>query len=297
MFQTIRPAMAANGFVDRLRTAFVVQGSMDEVGEFLDRLFVSLRNLPLDRLDLERQILLTEAATTPISWFDRHLSLRYGPMRHGLGTYRHLGLHKLTPEQVADWAERFFVRDNMAIWMTRRPPPSLRVNLVQGERYIPALQPPLEGLRLPAIAEGIPNLVSVSSVVKRSFAAVVAASVLGYEAFETLRKDLGITYQPWVIYEPITADHADFALACDCVEPNQTQVWTDLAALLQRFASEGPSDDHLHSSRSVQQANLPGPLLSPHWIHPPSTTYWERRSTSPTRPSMESTGSRRRTSE
>src|SRR5258708_7653338 len=53
---------ALNGQVDDNRTGFFVAGTTDEVGEFLSSLTTSLGTPPTDRVAVERQILLTEAA-------------------------------------------------------------------------------------------------------------------------------------------------------------------------------------------------------------------------------------------
>src|SRR5678815_4104197 len=95
------------------------------------------RDLALDRIALEREILLTEAASRGSSPVAGTMGLRFGSVGHGVIASDELGLNSPEPEQVEAWIARCFTVENCALWMTGRPPRTLDLPLSHGERLIP----------------------------------------------------------------------------------------------------------------------------------------------------------------
>lgn len=144
----------ANGMVDHLRTVFFAQGTREEVLGFLTAVTHSIQVLPLDRLEDEKRVLETEAATQAASAYETLFGLRFGASRHGLMNYAELGLRAASAESVVQWAAERFTRENAALWMSGPPPEELELNLnLSAGRPLPPPDPePLPQLRLPAQA-------------------------------------------------------------------------------------------------------------------------------------------------
>ncbi len=122
-----RQAYSYNGLVDPLRTTFAATGTKEEVVDFLGTVTSAIQNLPLDRLEHERQILLTEAerhASGPVDW---SLAIRYGPRGPGLSAQEEFGLHGVTADDITSWAERYFCAENAVVWMNGRPPEGIQL--------------------------------------------------------------------------------------------------------------------------------------------------------------------------
>ncbi len=104
-----RRAHDSNAFVDALRTVFYATGTLAEVTAFLKDVCTALQTLPLDRLELERRVLLTEAARRGGSAHDELLAYRFGPRTYGVRAYAEHGLRRrLQADDVAAWtAGRF----------------------------------------------------------------------------------------------------------------------------------------------------------------------------------------------
>jgi len=89
-----------NGFVDDVRCVLHAVGERDEVLDFLRLTAVSLGDLPLDRLELERRVLRNESSG-PDDVYTRLRGHRFGAAGYGLPNYVELGLRWLGAEQVA----------------------------------------------------------------------------------------------------------------------------------------------------------------------------------------------------
>src|SRR5438874_8136896 len=64
------------GFVDQTRTVFHASGTGEDVAMFLARVSAALEELPLDRVELEKRVLLTEAASSVGSSVETLMGLR-----------------------------------------------------------------------------------------------------------------------------------------------------------------------------------------------------------------------------
>jgi hypothetical protein len=115
MFPIGRPEFFCNALVDETRTVFFAEGRLDEVSGFLNDVARALGELPLDRLEVERRVLQTEAeGASGGDFFARLMGYRFGAAEYGLAHYRELGLGWLGPEDVTRWARERFSTGNAA---------------------------------------------------------------------------------------------------------------------------------------------------------------------------------------
>ncbi|MFJ9868556.1 M16 family metallopeptidase [Streptomyces sp. NPDC101165] len=213
-----------NGATANTYTHFHVTGDEDEVVTYLNDLCASLRDLPLDRLETEKEILRTEAAGRANGPNSQMPLWRYGAQGYGLSSYDELGTWSLTADQVQQWAETRFTRDNAVLWMTSdHVPDGLDLTLPAGRR-IPA--PAASGSLpvTPAYIRGEDGHVVFDSVLRRSTAAAVFADILGRALFRDLRQEGGYSYTAEAHYSPRDADFATLTAYADALPEKQDAV-------------------------------------------------------------------------
>ena len=97
-----------NGTVDTLFTSLFASGDLDDLRDFIATTSELLRNLPEERFETERRILVAEESTRSTGGARQALALRFGPVGHGLPGYFEYGLRRAEWPEVAGWAsERF----------------------------------------------------------------------------------------------------------------------------------------------------------------------------------------------
>ncbi|MFC9287557.1 M16 family metallopeptidase [Streptomyces sp. NPDC057052] len=213
-----------NGATANAYTLFHVTGGEEEVVTHLNSVCAGLRDLPMDRLETEKEILRTEAASrgggpqSPLALW------RYGAQGYGLSSYNELGTWSLTPDQVRHWAETRFTRDNAVLWITSdHVPEGLDLGLPAGTRSpAPAATSALPVT--PAYIHGDDGHVVLTSVLRRSTAAAVFADVLGRALFHDLRQQGGYSYTAEADYSPRDAEHATLTAHADALPQKQDAV-------------------------------------------------------------------------
>ncbi|MFF3909200.1 M16 family metallopeptidase [Streptomyces sp. NPDC001848] len=213
-----------NGATANTYTLFHVTGGEDEVVAYLNDVCAALRDLPLDRLETEKEILRTEAASRPSGVNSQMPLWRYGAQGHGLSSYEELGTWGLTAEQVRNWAETRFTRDNAVLWITSdRVPDGLDLTLPAGRR-IPAPAASSALPVTPAYIRGDDGHVVFNAVLRRSTPAAVFADVLGRALFRDLRQEGGYSYTAEADYTPRDADFATLTAYADALPRKQAAV-------------------------------------------------------------------------
>ncbi|MGW2616120.1 M16 family metallopeptidase [Streptomyces sp. NPDC001500] len=213
-----------NGATANAYTLFHVTGREEEVVEYLNSVCAGLRDLPMQRLETEKEILRTEAAGRGGGPQQQMPLWRYGAQGYGLSSYTELGTWGLTPDQVRSWAETRFTRDNAVLWITSdRVPDGLDLTLPAGSRF-PA--PPVTSAlpTTPAYISGDDGHVVLTSVLRRSTAANVFADVLGRALFQDLRQEGGYSYSAEADYSPRDADFATLTAYADALPQKQDAV-------------------------------------------------------------------------
>jgi predicted Zn-dependent peptidase len=231
-----------NGAVLGQFTAFWAEGEPAGVLELLERVARSLRALPLDRLETERGILLTEASgwqPTPASGL---AALRFGAAGHGLVGHPELGLHRLAADEVAAWAAERFAGAAAAVHIAGTPPRGLRLELPDGERR-PAPEPEaLPMIRFPCAYTGGPSGgVALSFVAPRSPELAVAVSVAEGRLERRLRHELGLSYHVHCLGDPLGAASIHGVLGADCLDARAPEAAAALVGVLEELAMEGPT--------------------------------------------------------
>ncbi|MEU3610973.1 insulinase family protein [Streptomyces sp. NPDC006872] len=238
-----------NGATANAYTLFHVHGSEAEVVEYLNSVCAGLRDLPMERLETEKEILRTEAAGRGGGPQQQLPLWRYGAQGYGLTSYNELGTWSLTPDQVRDWARTRFTRDNAVLWITSdHVPEGLDLTLPQGSR-LPAPAPTSALPVTPAFIGGDDGHVVLTSVLRRSTAASVFADVLGRALFQDLRQEGGYSYSAEADYSPRDADFATLTAYADALPQKQDAVVGGFVDTLARLRAGRIEQAELDSAR------------------------------------------------
>ncbi|MET8167003.1 insulinase family protein [Streptomyces sp. NPDC005329] len=239
-----------NGTTANAYTLFHVTGSEEEVVEYLNSVCAGLRDLPMERLETEKEILRTEAAGRGGGPQQQMPLWRYGAQGYGLSSYNELGTWSLTPDQVRHWAETRFTRDNAVLWITSdRVPDGLDLTLPAGSRFpAPAATSALP--TTPAFISGDDGHVVLTSVLRRSTAASVFADVLGRALFQDLRQEGGYSYSAEAEYAQRDADFATLTAHADSLPQKQDAVVGGFVDTLARLRAGRIEQSELDSVRT-----------------------------------------------
>ncbi|WP_416977690.1 M16 family metallopeptidase [Streptomyces sp. T028] len=239
-----------NGATANAYTLFHVTGSEEEVVTYLNSVCAALRDLPMDRLETEKEILRTEAAGRGGGPGHQLPLWRYGARGYGLSSYNELGTWSLTPDQVRHWAETRFTRDNAVLWITsEHVPEGLDLALPQGTR-LPAPAATSALPVTPAYIHGDDGHVVLTSVVRRSPAAAVFADVVGRALFQDLRQEGGYSYSAEADYTPRDADYATLTAYADSLPQKQDAVVGGFIDTLARLRAGRIEQSELDSVRA-----------------------------------------------
>lgn len=257
-----------NGVTGTVLTNFHMQGSESDVAGFLTGVCATLTDLPMHRLETEKEILRTEAAGRGSPITDPMTMWRYGARDYGLQGYPEWGLNAFTPDDLRAWVARFFTRENAVLWIAGDAVPAeLSLRLPPGSRQ--RVPRPSSALPVtPAYFPGSSGAVAWTSVVRRSAAAGVLSTVLERELFRALRQESGLSYTTQTDYDPRGDEHAVITAVADALPSKQDAVlggFIDVLAKV-RVGRIEPADveavvtksiDGL-SNAEVDAARLPG---------------------------------------
>ena len=236
-----------NGHVDGVITTFVTRGSPQAVADFFTAVCASLRELPMERLEAEKQVLRTEADQRRPAISDPLFAERYGADTYGLTGFPEFGLGALQADEVRAWTARYFTRGNAALWVAGGPPPSgLRLELPDGAT-MPTPKPAHCESRTPGWVNAPVQGVGWSGLVRRSPAAQVYATVLSQRLMQELRHKQGLTYSPSVVYATRDRDMAHVIAATDGLEEVQSILVSAFIRELERLEAAGITDDELRA--------------------------------------------------
>ncbi|MFZ3472372.1 M16 family metallopeptidase [Streptomyces sp. 4.24] len=245
-----------NGATAAAHTHFHVTGTAGDVVEYLNGVCSALRDLPMERLETEKEILRTEAAGRgrrpghhPAIW-------RYGAQSYGLTSYPEAGLHALTEEAVRGWAEEWFTRENAVLWITSDTvPEGLRLDLPRGARRpAPAATSVLP--TTPAYFPGEDGAVVLTAVLPRSTEAVLFADLLGRELFRSLRLKGGYSYTATADYTTRDGECATLTAFADALPQKQDAVVGGIVDVLAALRAGRISQADLDSVRATALAQF-----------------------------------------
>ncbi|MGH3735237.1 MAG: insulinase family protein [Micromonosporaceae bacterium] len=250
-----------NGSTGPTVTHFLMRGSETDITDFLGSVCASLSDLPLERLETEKEILRTEESGRSNGVNSAMPLWRYGARGYGLVSYPEWGLSRLTAEDVRQWAASWFTRQNAVLWIAGdRVPPGLRLRLPDGARR-PLPQPTSALPSTPAyFADGRGGVV-FDTVLPRCATTRLFAGVLERELFRSLRQEGGYSYTATTEYFPRDADHAVVTAFADALPEKQDAVvggFVDVLAKLRAGRIEQSDLDAVrgHAGVELREPNL-----------------------------------------
>ncbi|WP_051781669.1 MULTISPECIES: insulinase family protein [unclassified Streptomyces] len=248
-----------NGATGVTYTHFHVNGSPADVVEYLNGVCAALRDLPMDRLDTEKEILRTEAAGRTSGPGHASALWRYGSRSYGLTGYAELGLQGITADDVRAWAQTRFTAENAVLWITGDTvPEGLDLTLPTGE-WQPTPEATSALPTTPAWFRGEDGALVLTAVVPRSTAASLFADVLGKELFRALRQKGGYSYTAAAEYTPRDTDSATVVAYADALPEKQDAMvgaFVDVLAKLRAGRIEQADLDSVRAS-ALAQFDLP----------------------------------------
>ncbi|WP_433087550.1 insulinase family protein [Dactylosporangium sp. CA-052675] len=253
------PGHDTNGMTGMTTTQFVAQGTPESVAAFLRDVCAGLRELPLDRLAVERRILGTEEENRADSVSQPLAVYRYGARDYGLAGLPEWGIHALTAEQVAEWARARFNRANAVLWIAGDDlPPELRLDLPDGQRW----PLPSESSALPvtpAWFTGAAPAVVMDAPVPRTRASAAYASLLQRALFRQLRQDRGLSYTAAAAYTTDGRPHAFVTAVADGRPEQLGEVVDGFLAEVHRLAGTEADPAELEAVRTRELTALDRP--------------------------------------
>ncbi|SDT70965.1 insulinase family protein [Actinoplanes derwentensis] len=183
-----------NGATGAEFTYFHTRGAETDVVTFLNGVCAALRDLPMERLPVEKEILRTEENSRSGGAGEALALWRHGASDYGVSAYPEWGLSGISADDLSAWTARFFNRHNAALWIAGPAVPAgLDLGLPDGDRQpAPAASSALP-VR-PAWFPGPSNVVAWDTVVPRGVAATVFSGVLERVLFRSLRQESGLSY-------------------------------------------------------------------------------------------------------
>ena len=220
-----------NGTTGETITRFHINGTEAEVVAFLNGLCRALRDLPVERLQVEKDVLWTEAAQRATGWAAPNAH-RYGASGPGLGAYEELGLHAIDADAVRSWAASWFTRRNAVLWVVGdRIPEGLDLLLDEGSRKpIPVWREVVHPK--PAWYAYDANELLLNAEVGNREAVALFAAVASKMLNRALRRESGYSYSANCDWQPIDAGRARVIVHADTrTETRQVMVHSVLEVL------------------------------------------------------------------
>jgi predicted Zn-dependent peptidase len=251
-----------NGATADTYTLFHVEGTPDHVVEYLNGVCAALGDLPMHRLEVEKEILRTESSGRGSGPARRVALYRYGAQGYGLASYDELGLPRLDADAVADWARTHFTTENAVLWITSNTvPEGLDLRLPAGRRNpLPTVTSVLP--RTPAWIPGGDDGVFLHAVVPRSTPASLYAAVLSKALFLDLRQQGGYSYTATADYQPRDRDTATIVAMADCLPEKREAVVGAFVDVLARLRVGAITEAELAAAQASARRGLEGPDLA-----------------------------------
>ncbi|MFJ5521016.1 M16 family metallopeptidase [Streptomyces griseoluteus] len=180
-----------NGATKAAFTHFHVEGAEHEIAAYLTGVCASLTDLPMDRLETEKEILRTEESRRDLGLLPLW---RYGAQGYGLVSYPEWGVRNANAQDVWQWAQSWFTADNAVLWIAgEHIPAGLSLKLPAGDRRpMPSVTSALPAT--PAYFSDGTGGVLLDAVVADTTAAWLYSAVLERELTRALRQEGGYSY-------------------------------------------------------------------------------------------------------
>jgi zinc protease len=260
-----RPTYHFNAEVrGRFTTFFMESAVASDVADFVARVCAGLDADHSSRLEQEKRVLRTEAASrgSPGA-LGSCLVERYGATGPGLAGYEEYGLRKLAWEQVAAWRARWFVAGNAVLCVTGALPSGLRIPLTPGRAPgLPAVRP--SAARLPGFIVNGRGGIGMSLAGRMSLASSVTLDLLQRRLTNELRHDRGLSYGVVGSAERIDADLRHAWVAADALPEQAAMAAHVMLGTFEKLAEGGGTAEEIAEySRRLRDAyqSPAGPML------------------------------------
>ncbi|GAA0259123.1 insulinase family protein [Cryptosporangium japonicum] len=225
LFDTGQADYHYNGRTGAAFTEFHLRGREHDVVSFLTGVCTSLGALPMHRLEIERQVLLTEESGQSLTPAHVLAPWRYGARGYGLPGYLEYGVPVITPDEIQHWLRTWFTKENAVLWIAGDGVPAgLRLPLPSsGRRWAPPAVTSALPVT-PAYFRGPLNGAAFDAVVPIGAASQVYAEVLQRELFRELRQASGLSYTTATGYTTHAHGTAQVTAVADALPEKQSAV-------------------------------------------------------------------------
>jgi predicted Zn-dependent peptidase len=224
---------------------FGVDGTPDEVVEWLGLVARRLHDLPLGELGREQRVLLVESLAAGRNVESRLSRLRFGLSTFGLADFGQAVIGRAGAEQLQAWSARFCTRGNVVAWLLGVAPERLELQLPEGPHHpLPGARA-LPGMRLPAFVAEDDDVVAISVVGRRSPAFGVAWRAACERAGHRLRREQGIVYTLHSGAEMLDLEHALATASARCASVDAPAVRDALLEAVHEVAAAGPTSEEI----------------------------------------------------
>jgi hypothetical protein len=237
------PSFTFNGTTGPERVTFICEGTDEQVAWFLTSVAAHVRTLPEHHLELEKNLIRTEACHRTPGVAGRHDLWRWGVQGHGLGCVDELGLDRLTADDLRAWSRSYLTADNAVLWTTSSRVEPL--DLARGSRRPVAAPAPWRPHPMPSSFELAGTRVSFSAEVPRGHWAGLLGQLLTRRLLARLRYQQGISYSAEWDVAPIGADSRRLLVSVDGLPDRMQAVATGALHVLHELATTGPTRDEL----------------------------------------------------
>lgn len=251
-----------NGATADVYTHFHVEGTTEHVVQYLNGVCQALRDLPLGRLEVEKEILRAEAASAHTGPASDAPLYRYGAQGYGLSSYGELGLPRIDKAFVADWARTYFTTENAVLWLAAEVvPDGLDLRLPAGVRQpTPTATSALP--ITPAWFASPPKIVHLSATIPRSTAANLYTQVLSKALYQDLRQKGGLSYTAAADYQPRDRDIANIVAIADCAPNKQEAVIGGFVDVLARLRVGTIAEAELDLAKAAALSHFDDPDMA-----------------------------------
>jgi zinc protease len=236
-----------NGSVNATHTRFVAMGSPDDIATFLQHVTTTLAALPESRLADEINVLRVESSRRRTDQLGADLSARFGARGPGLMAWPEFALNSTEFEPVRAWAQRWFIRSNAVLWLSRPLPDLAPLTLPEGPDVA---HPPVPEDRITGRVwnPAETDLVSLSYV--RAAGDTIAVGTFGLAAVrerttDALRAKSAVTYSVRADQVHVGDEHWVCMISADGSAPSYLEVLNQLTETIGAVAADGPTDEEL----------------------------------------------------
>lgn len=245
-----------NGRTSDRWTLFHATGSREQVTRYLNGICAALRDLAMDRLDREKQIIRTEAARRGGTSSLR--TERYGAGSYGLSALEEFGMLRLEAQEVLDWSRAWFTSGNAVAFLdSAEIPDDLDLRLPAGPRR-PDPEPSQNVVATPCYVCKSTGGIALSGIVERSSAGQVYARIAARRLFSVLREERGLSYVADSAYEVRDATSATITLVADALPDKLTEMATTFLEIVKGLPTREISDAELHHAMDDVKRGLTG---------------------------------------